>query len=322
MGAQSKPSLGRASWALNLALLAIAACSESTGVAPGEAEQRSSKYNVGTCEAGPCDGGVVDAGTPCQNSTQLDGQFRVASAPIVAEWDDGGAAGSASTTRLHESYLAVVGAAIDYPPPPPQQQKGCRCPQVQVRCNAPDDKPSACSPVECWISMSAGECTTLGYTDGQNIDQSTTTPVVFISYPGPPPPPWPTMPIVKAKCMLRHEGVHACQQLGAGLWCQEKDAFSGDQACVQSGMDDLGCGKGPWDVPSDCNDLNNDKTRDGILLAYMTCRCGGKTQDQCLAECKGDGKKPVRNAYCDQIAATYEPQAKAFPKTQTPQSGQ
>ena len=326
MGTQSRPSLGRVGWALSLGLLAVAACSESSGVAPGEAEERSSKYNV-PCGGGPCDGGVVDAGvadagTPCQNSTQLDAEFRVASAPIVTEWDNDGAAVTASAAPSHESYLAMAlgtqAPAIDYPAPPPQQNKGCRCPQIQVRCDMPEKKSSACSPVECWISMTAGECKTLGYTDGQNINQNTTTPVVFIPNPA-PPPVWPTVPIIKAKCMLRHEGVHACQQLGAGLWCSEKDAFTDNQDCMQSGMDALDCGKGPWDVPSDCNDLNNQKTRDGILLAYMTCRCDGKTEDQCVAACKGDGKKPVRNAFCDEIATTYEPQAKIFPKAATPQ---
>ncbi len=45
----------------------------------------------------------------------------------------------------------------------------------------------------------------------------------------------------------------------------------------------------------------------------------GRPKTSAWPRAKGDGKKPVRNAYCDQIAATYEPQAKAFPKTQTPQ---
>ena len=268
--------------------------------------------------------GVVDAGTPCQNSTQLDAQFRVASAPIVAEWDNGGAATSASPAPSRESYLAVgVGMQGG------SHRLPCSASSAEERLPLPPTS----SPLQRAGRQAVGVLPgrVLDLDDGRRVHDARVQGrpehrpehddpggVSHVT-PAPPPPPWPTMPIVKAKCMLRHEGVHACQQLGAGLWCSEKDAFTGNQACVQSGMDALGCGKGPWDVPSDCNDLNNDKTRDGILLAYMTCRCDGKTQDQCVAACKGDGKKPVRNAYCDQIAATYEPQAKIFPKTQTPE---
>ncbi len=55
MGTSVRPSLGHAGWALGLGLLAVAACSESSGVAPGEPEQRSSKYDV------PCGGPAMAA---------------------------------------------------------------------------------------------------------------------------------------------------------------------------------------------------------------------------------------------------------------------
>jgi hypothetical protein len=268
----------------------------------GGVEQTDSKNSLLTVAG---DGGTHDGGTPdsgvCPSPTFIDAQLRAIEPPMGTCTDSCPADAGVHLTYVYPESIGELMALATVGDPPPPQPTGCRCPKVQIRCTGGKDDTAKCDPVKCVITFSADECKNLGYNDGDVKNTDTLNPADVSK---------DTDQLdIKDKCTAEHEGLHACQRPNTGFWCNEKDGYQHSVDCLQRGMDANNCGKGPWKIPSLCNDLNNEKTRMGIAKTYMDCRCSGKSKQTCLDQCKGDGKKPLRVQWCDKIANTYEPQA-------------
>jgi len=255
----------------------------------------------GTPDSGTPDSGTPDAGT-CPSPTYIDAQLRQIEPGLSICTDSCPVdAGVSASFSVYPTSVAELIAMTQVGNPPPPQPTGCRCPKVQIRCTGGKDDTAKCDPLKCVITFSADECKNLGYNDGDVKNTDTLNPADVSK---------DTDQLdIKDKCSAEHEGLHACQRPDTGFWCNEKDGYQHSVDCLQRGMDANNCGKGPWKIPSLCNDLNNEKTRMGIAKTYMDCRCAGKSKQTCLDQCKGDGKKPLRVEWCNKIADTYEPQA-------------